>query len=141
MPSWVSSGVWTVNLPILIVMSWPARALSPNIETWSFERVFNIEIFMEKVCRKWAVKLSPIRLFNFGKYPKTVNACKKEIVKKLTWFFHLHTVLFYRQDYEKQKISYKSLWVAKISYQSLFWSAPLNLETGKKRKERDKILN
>ena len=31
---------------------------------------------MENVCRKSAVKTSPIPLINFGKFPKIANACK-----------------------------------------------------------------
>ena len=32
---------------------------------------------MEKVCKESVVKASPIPLFNFGKQPKTANACKR----------------------------------------------------------------
>ena len=41
--------------------------LFPNIKTWSFDRVFNKNIFMEEVWKKSAVKTSPTLLFNFGK--------------------------------------------------------------------------
>ena len=34
-------------------------------------------IFMEKSCRKYTAKASPITLYNFGKKPKIVIACKK----------------------------------------------------------------
>ena len=39
---------------------------------------------MEKICRKYAPKASSRPLFNFGKYPKTVTACKKKI--KIRYF-------------------------------------------------------
>ena len=32
---------------------------------------------MEKVCRKSALKASPIPRFNLGNSPKTANACKR----------------------------------------------------------------
>ena len=74
------------------------------------ERVINKEHFYGKICRKCASKIY------LGKQPKTANACerlfrKKDILKedyqktfkKLTWFFPLHPVPCYGQDYEKQK--------------------------------------
>ena len=33
---------------------------------------------MEKSCRKCASNASPRTFFNFGKYPKTAIACKKD---------------------------------------------------------------
>ena len=49
---------------------------------------------MEKVCGKYTVKTSPIPFLNFGKLPKTANACKKLL--KIGYFV--------RDIYEKQKI-------------------------------------
>ena len=37
---------------------------------------------MEKICRKCVLKTSPRPLFNFGKLPTTVNACKKLLKTK-----------------------------------------------------------
>ena len=52
-------------------------------------------------------------------------------MKKVTWFFPLHPVPFYGQDYEKQK----SLEVFTSLQKFLFWYGPLNLETvGRKGK-------
>ena len=60
-------------------------------------------------------------------------------MKKVTWFFPLHPVPFYGQDYEKQKMSrtsYQSLWVAKHVYKTLFFGLVLWIweleEKGKK---------
>ena len=66
---------------------------------------------MEKVYRKPAVKTSPMHLFNFGNSPKQPTHVwdfrnklfLKEIMKKVTWFFLLHPVTFYGQNFEKQK--------------------------------------
>ena len=35
------------------------------------------KVFIEKSCRKYAVKASVRPLYNFGKYPKTAIACMK----------------------------------------------------------------
>ena len=49
-------------------------------------------------------------------------------MKKVTWFFPLHPVPFYGQDYENQKspgTSYLSLLVAKHVYKNLFFGLAL----------------
>ena len=46
---------------------------------------------MEKVCRNCALKTSPRSLFNFIKYPKTVNACKK--------LFKIFRKRYFERDY------------------------------------------
>ena len=76
------------------------------------------KIFMENACKKTALKTSSITLVNFGKVPKTANACKnllkifkkdhrkdilKEIMKKLTSYLPLHPVPIYGQEHEYQK--------------------------------------
>ena len=48
------------NLPVLIVMFKPTRPLSPNIETWPFDRVFDKENFYGKGMEKSAVKIGHI---------------------------------------------------------------------------------
>ena len=74
---------------------------------------------MEKVCKNSAVKTSPIPLFNFGKQPKTANTCNR-----------LLEIIYFKRDDEKGKVS------CKICLQKfIFWSGPMNLETGKKRKK------
>lgn len=45
---------------------------------------------MEKVCGKYAVKTSPITLFNFGKWPKIANTCKK-----------IFRISYFKRGYEK----------------------------------------
>ena len=71
---------------------------------------------MEKLCRKFAPKASPIPLINFAKYPKTAilhtrnyfgnTVFLKRIIKKpLTFFFLLNPVVFNGQSYQKQKRS------------------------------------
>ena len=64
---------------------------------------------MEKECRKFAPKSSSRRLSNFLKTAKkpflNFKYLEKGLSKNgkmLTWFFHLHSVPFYWQDYEKQ---------------------------------------
>ena len=63
---------------------------------------------MKKVCRKSAVKASPIIFFNFVKYLRQLMHAKdlkisyfKRHHGKVTWFSQLHPVSFYGQDYEK----------------------------------------
>ena len=59
---------------------------------------------MEKVCKKSAVKTSPIPLFSFGKQLKTANTCKRLL--KISYFKTDHekgNLIFYGQDYVKQK--------------------------------------
>ena len=51
-------------------MPQPFRSLSPNIETWSFDRVFNKEHFYGRACRKSTLKTGDIPLLIFGKSPK-----------------------------------------------------------------------
>ena len=60
-------------------------------------------------------------------------------MKKVTWFFPLHPVPFYGQDYEKQKrpeTSYLSLWVAKYVTKINFLVWPF--ESGN-WKEKEKV--
>ena len=88
---------------------------------------------MEKVCKTSAVKTSPILLFNFCKYPKTANTCKRLLEisyfkrdhEKGNLIFSFAPSPFYGQDYEKQKgrgTSYLSLWVAKHVYKNSFFA-------------------
>ena len=63
-------------------------------------------------------------------------------MKKITLFFALCPVLFYGKDYEKQKKTQlvTCLFELKNIFTKLiFWSGPLNLETGKKRKTKRNI--
>ena len=75
---------------------------------------------MKKICKKSAVKTSPIPNFNFGKQPKTANICKRLLEisyfkrdhEKGNLIFSFAPSPFYGQDYEKQKgsgTSYLSL--------------------------------
>ena len=66
-PSWVPSGVWTKNLPILIVIFQPARPLPQLLKLM---RYLIRNIFMEKVYQKPAVKTSSMHLFNLVNSPK-----------------------------------------------------------------------
>ena len=67
----------------------------------------------------------------------------KEIMKKVTWFFLLHPVPFYGQNFEKQK--YLELVTSLFELQGMltkipFLVWPLNLETvERERKKRQKI--
>ena len=98
---------------------------------------------MEKVCRKSALKASPIPRFNLGNSPKTANACKrlKQDHDKVNLIFFLHAVPSYGQDHKNKKdlelVTSPSLSCKKCLEKFLFWSGPLNLETverkGKKR--------
>ena len=45
---------------------------------------------MKKICKKSAVKTSPIPNFNFGKQPKTANICKR-----------LLEISYFKRDHEK----------------------------------------
>ena len=69
---------------------------------------------MEKSRRKCAPKASPRPLFNFGKLPKTANACNNRYVdiskenyqkalKRSTLLFLLKPIPFNAQSYQKQK--------------------------------------
>ena len=97
--SWVASGVWTKNLPILIQVFYPARPLPQILK---LIRYLTRNIFMEKICRKPAIKTSSMCLFNFANSPKQPlhawdfwkKLFLKEIMKKVTWFFPLHPVTF-----------------------------------------------
>ena len=66
-PSWEPSGVWFENLLILIVMFQPTRPLPQIIKVIGY---LIRSIFLEKVCRKPAVKTSSMRLFNLVNSPK-----------------------------------------------------------------------
>ena len=62
----------------------------------------------------------------------------KETMKKLT--FPLHSVPIYGQDHEEQKrsgTSYQSLFELQNMFRQIhFWFDPLNLKTGKERKNQ-----
>ena len=74
---------------------------------------------MEKLFRKSAVKNSPIPLLNFGKQNKIANACKGLLeISYLASLFKLQNMF------------------TKL----LFWSGPLNLEIGKKRKKKQEDI-
>ena len=67
-------------------------------------------------------------------------------MKKVTWFFLLHPVPFYGQDYEKQTspgTTYLSLWVAnmfkKINF--LVWPFESGNWEGKKKKNTEYLKN
>ena len=66
-PSWVASGVWTKNFPILILMIYPARSLPQILKLIGYLIRDN---FMEKVCRKPAIKTRSMCLFNLINSPK-----------------------------------------------------------------------
>ena len=66
-PNWVASEVWTKNLPILILMIYPTRPL-PQILKLIAYLIRNI--FMEKVCRKPAIKTRSMWHFNLENSPK-----------------------------------------------------------------------
>ena len=48
-----------------------------DIETLSIDEYQITNIFIEKSCSKWAPKVSPRPLFNFGKWLRTAITCKK----------------------------------------------------------------
>ena len=48
-----------------------------EIETLSIDGVLNKDHFLEKSCKKCALKASLRLLFNFDKWPKTAIACEK----------------------------------------------------------------
>ena len=52
----------------------------------------------------------------------------------VTWFFLLHPVTFYGQNFENQKC----LFELQDMFTKMFWSCPLNLKTGKRRKKATK---
>ena len=62
---------------------------------------------MKKVCRKPTVKTSSMHLLNLVNGPKQrydifeKKLFLKQIMKKVTWFFPLHPVTFYGQNFEK----------------------------------------
>ena len=66
---------------------------------------------MEKVRREPVVKTSSMRIFNLVNTQSSQCIYEifenklflKEIIKKITWFFPLHPVTFYGQNFEKQK--------------------------------------
>ena len=60
------------------------REKREDIETLSINRVLR-NIFMEKLCRKFASKASPWPHFNYGKEPKTVILCKKVFKNEIFW--------------------------------------------------------
>ena len=64
-------------------------------------------------------------------------------MKKVTWFFPLHPVPFYGQDYEKQKRhgnSYLSLWVAKHVYKNSFFGPVLWICKLERKGKKNKTL-
>ena len=89
-------------------MFYPARPLPQILK---LIRYFTRNIFMEKICRKPAIKISSMCLFNLANSPKQPlhawdfwkKLFLKEIMKKVTWFFPLHPVTFYGENFEKQK--------------------------------------
>ena len=60
---------------------------------------------MEKVCRKSALKASPIPRFNLGNSPKTANACKrlKQDHDKVNLIFFLCTQILLMDKIMKTK--------------------------------------
>ena len=78
---------------------------------------------MEKECKNSGLKTSPITLLNFGRQPKTANACKifsdfekrpqtrcfKRDREKVNLIFPLLPVPIYGQDHEKQKTMWNQL--------------------------------
>ena len=129
-PSWVVSGVWTENLPILIEMFWPARPL-PQIFKLIGHLIRNI--FMEKVCRKSIVKTSFMRIFNL------VNSPKQSMHIWDIWKY-----VFFERDHVKGNLIFsfppceflwRKFWKAKmprISYQSIELQDILTKREGKK---------
>ena len=55
---------------IVFVIAYRFRPHSPNSKTLAFYSVINKQHFMEKLCRKSALKTNSITLLNFGNSPK-----------------------------------------------------------------------
>ena len=103
---------------------------------------------MGEACRKFAVKTSPIPLFNFGKQPKTANAymrllkigCfKRDHEKGSLIFSFAPPAPFYRQNYGKQKGL--ELVTSLFELQNLLTKIPVlvwSFESGNCRKKRKK---
>ena len=103
---------------------------------------------MGEACRKFAVKTSPIPLFNFGKQPKTANAymrllkigCfKRDHEKGSLIFSFAPPAPFYRQNYGKQ--TGLELVTSLFELQNLLTKIPVlvwSFESGNCRKKRKK---
>ena len=108
---------------------------------------------MGEACRKFAVKTSPIPLFNFGKQPKTANTyirllkigCFKRDHEKGSLIFSFAPQPLFIDKIMKNKKAWSQLPVS-LSYKPclqkfLFWSSLLNLETVERKGKNDKALN
>ena len=130
--------VWTKNLPILIVMFTRLGHFPQILKlAHSVEHLIR-NISMQKVCKKPAVKTSFIPFFNLVISLKQrihvwdfwKKLFLKETMKKITWFFPLHPVTFYGENFEKQKyveqvtslfFVYQSICVARHTYKYFFF--------------------
>ena len=106
----------------------PTRPLSPNIEAWSFDRVFNMKKFygkgMQKICSKNQSHMyhSSI-LVNSPKQPIDVrdfwkNVILKETMKKVTLFFLCTQSLFMDKIMKNKKV--RELVICFFKLQNMF---------------------
>ena len=109
---------------------------------------------MEKVCRKSELKTIPITLLNFGKYPKTANACKRLLKirdfkrdhEKLNLIFSFALSNIFRKDHKKRPgTRYQSLFESQNMFRKVpFFVRPFesgNCTKGKKWQNTQYLKN